>query len=343
MSEIRGQTVGGRHCPARYGCAKIKIWYLTRPRVRGGGCETTPEKEDGAMEHCPKCGKRLRLYQISQYCPYCGVNLVFANYEPQFQRDRRLAEMSAAHTRITLEKIKKAYLSGLPQKLKILFSLFPVIALFLPFGALTVDSPAYRSTLRFWAMDLFVNAFTGKQLFSSLRPLAGAGDFGTAVSLLRTVMLLFGIAAAAAVLLFLTELFCFMGNRLSGTLLIAFSVVSAFSYLGAVLFAFRLASVSAGTVLQTQLSFLWVPALLFILLPAAAAVWCLKRPPVTEISPEDALRCDYREKYRRGEIGLLEIPAPIAETETEIAEKQKLVAMAYHTGDTDSEGATDDE
>ena len=57
---------------------------------------------------CPKCGGEIPFYDLKPNCSHCGVNIMFANYEPQFQKDRRLAEMSGAHARVTIEKLKKA-------------------------------------------------------------------------------------------------------------------------------------------------------------------------------------------------------------------------------------------
>ena len=48
------------------------------------------------MADCPKCGTHVRVYQMSPYCKKCGVNLMFASFEGQFEKDRRIAEMSMA-------------------------------------------------------------------------------------------------------------------------------------------------------------------------------------------------------------------------------------------------------
>ena len=77
------------------------------------------KKEEVVMAVCPKCRKKLKIWHVSQYCPYCGTNIVFHSFETNFEKDKRIAEMSLANFRVKLEKAKKAYVSGWPQKLKI--------------------------------------------------------------------------------------------------------------------------------------------------------------------------------------------------------------------------------
>ena len=287
------------------------------------------------MAICPKCQKKLKIWHVSQYCPYCGTNIVFHSFETNFEKDKRVAEMSLANFRVKLEKAKKAYLSGWPQKLKIAACVLPLAGLFLPLGGMNVKMGWYEDSLWFWALDLVYNAFMGKGYFGAFATFGDAAVFGVAVTALRTAMLCCAVAAVCAVVILLTELFCFSGNKRTGAVITAFSLLG----IGATVaeYVFCRAAVNAapaGSVFSGYLNgpvFL-VPALLFAF-AGFAAVLCLKKPPVISVSEGDALRLSYREKLQKGEIDLLEIPSPIYESEADKAEKEKLIRGAYHMDD----------
>ena len=284
------------------------------------------------MAICPKCRKKLRVWHVSQYCPYCGTNVVFHSFETNFEKDKRLAEMSLADFRVKLEKAKKAYLSGWPQKLKIAACVLPLAGLFVPMGAVSADTALYSRTLRFWAMDLVYNGFTGENWFGKTAALSGSPVFGGAASALRSAMLCCAVMAVCAVVILLTELFCFAGNKRTGAVIIAFSALGAGaavaerSFCGA---AVKATAATGGALTGSVNPLFLVPVLLFAF-AAFAAVLCLKKPPVVSVSEGDALRLSYREKLQKGEIELLEIPSPIYESEEEKAEKEKLIRGAYH-------------
>ena len=274
------------------------------------------------MAVCPRCQKKLKLWHVSQYCPYCGTNIVFQSFEANFEKDRRLAEMSLAGFRVKMEKLKKAYLSGWPQKLKIAACVLPLAGLFAPLGGMNVKMGWYEDSLWFWALDLVYNAFMGKGYFGAFGSFGDAPVFGMAVTL-------------CAVGILLTELFCFAGNKRTGAVITAFSAVG----IGASVaeYVFCRAAVNAAPVGSVFAGYLngpvfLVPVLLFAF-AGVAAVLCLKKPPVITVSKGDALRLAYREKLRRGEIALTDIPAPIYESEEERKEKEKLIRGAYHMDD----------
>ena len=62
---------------------------------------------------------------------------------------------------------------------------------------------------------------------------------------------------------------------------------------------------------------------------AFAAIWAMKHPPVYEFKEGDEERDEYYKKYKKGEIELMDIPAPIHESEEERKEKEKLIRGAY--------------
>ncbi len=284
------------------------------------------------MAVCPKCQKKLKIWHVSQYCPYCGTNIVFHSFEANFEKDKRIAEMSLANFRVKLEKAKKAYVSGWPQKLKIAACVLPLAGLFVPMGSAAADTALYSKTFTFWVMDLVYNGFMGEGYYNKFAAFTGAPVFGAAASAMRGAMLCCAVMAVCAVVILLTELLCFTGNKRTAAVITAFSAVGAGAAIAQRVFcggAVRAAQTSGGALTGSVNVLFLVPVLLFAF-AAVMAVLCLKKPPVVTVSEGDALRLSYREKLQKGEIALMDIPSPIYESEEDKKEKEKLIRGAYH-------------
>lgn len=284
------------------------------------------------MAVCPKCSRHIKVWQMSPYCKGCGAHLMFASFEQQFEKDRREAEMSMAFFRYTLAKIKSAYISGRPQKFKIIAALFPVIALFLPLGNLTISTPVYSSSLTFNVIDMFIGPFFTNGLFGKLDALCAAPVFGEIASALKPLMLIYAVMAASAAVILLAELLSFTGNKKVCITTIVFSVTGIIAAVLTKLFSAPVADACAGvgTMAEASSSFLFIIAAALFVIPLVAAVWCLRCPPVCTFKEGDELRVEYRKKYKKGQIELLNIPSPIYESEEDKREKKKLISQAYN-------------
>lgn len=285
------------------------------------------------MAVCPKCDKKLRLWHISQYCPYCGTNIVFHSFQPQFEKDRRVAEMSIGSFRVKLEKLKKAYVSALPQKLKIAACILPLAGLFVPFGNLAISSAIYEKKLTFWVLDMVYNAFMGEGYFSTAGALASDPVFGGVCSALKSVMLCMAVMALAAVGILLSELLCFAGNKRTGAVITAFSAVGVIASVAAKICCAKVASCSTGGLITASSNFLFVIPVLLFAFAAFSAVWALKNPPVYVFKEGDELRDRFYKEYKKGDIDIMDIPAPIYESEEDRLEKEKLIKGAYQMND----------
>ncbi len=63
---------------------------------------------------CPKCSRKLSIFNIKQECPGCGCDLVYYDMENRLERDAEQAEKEFAKLDEFLSKIK----SKLPKKKK---------------------------------------------------------------------------------------------------------------------------------------------------------------------------------------------------------------------------------
>ena len=287
------------------------------------------------MADCPKCGKKIPVYQMSPYCKGCGVHLMFASFEGQFQKDRRIAEMSMAFFRYNMVKLKSNYISTKALKLRILAALVPVIALFIPLGSLSINTPLYSSQLSFNVLGLVFGPLFTNGLFGKLDVLASGPVFGAVAAELKTLILIYLVMAVSAVLILLLELLSFIGNKKVSILTIIFSVTGFVSAVltRALTTGLAAAADAAGSVVTVSFSIMFIVAALLFAVPAVTAVFTLKNPPVYNFREGDELRVDYRRKYKKGQIALLDIPAPIYESEEDKAERRRLISEAYNMGD----------
>ena len=255
---------------------------------------------------------------------------MFASFETQFQKDRRIAEMSMAYFRVMLMKLKSAYVSGKAQKLKIASVFFPLIALFIPFGSFAVSTPIYSSEIPFNITGLFIGPFLLNGLFGKIDALSLSPVFGDALASLKTLMLIFAVACACAVVILLIERICFIGNKKVQIITIIFSASGIISSLAAGIFALSMKASSQAGAVSVTASFLFVVSALLFAVPLVCSVFCLRNPPVYNFREGDELRVEYRRKYKKGQIELLDIPAPIYESEEDKKERQKLISEAYN-------------
>ena len=44
------------------------------------------------MDKCPKCGKKLTIFNIKQECPECGCDILYYDIDKRLEEDARQAE-----------------------------------------------------------------------------------------------------------------------------------------------------------------------------------------------------------------------------------------------------------
>lgn len=54
---------------------------------------------------CPKCGGKLRVFDLKPECPHCGCNLMYYNMEARLEADAEKAEAEWAKVDALLYKL----------------------------------------------------------------------------------------------------------------------------------------------------------------------------------------------------------------------------------------------
>ena len=79
------------------------------------------------MANCPKCGHKLKLTDLSQFCPACGVNMRFVGFEENFYREAKYAELSQANVKVKFNRFKAAFVGSKLTIVRLCFALLPVL------------------------------------------------------------------------------------------------------------------------------------------------------------------------------------------------------------------------
>lgn len=88
------------------------------------------------MAQCPKCGETLRLYQWRPECPHCGVNMVYYDSNGRLLKETEQAEIEHAKSQPRIDRLKAATIGSPQAIIRLILSVLPLGALFLPLGGL---------------------------------------------------------------------------------------------------------------------------------------------------------------------------------------------------------------
>ena len=84
------------------------------------------------MANCPKCGRKLHLYDWRPECPDCHVNMVYYKANEKLLADSEAAEIEHAKSQPGIDRAKAAFFGSPLAIIRIVVSLLPIGGLFLP-------------------------------------------------------------------------------------------------------------------------------------------------------------------------------------------------------------------
>lgn len=114
------------------------------------------------MAKCPKCGRRLTLFDWRPNCPGCGINLVYYGMEERLMDEADTAEAEHAKTQKHIDRLKASFVGSKLTIIRIVLSVLPIAALMLPLCSVTYSGPFIEQTTS------SINAISIYNLVSSL-------------------------------------------------------------------------------------------------------------------------------------------------------------------------------
>ena len=286
------------------------------------------------MAKCPKCGRKLRLTDLSQYCPGCGVNMRFVDFEENFYREAKVAELSQANMHVKVKRLKASFIGSKLVISRLVVMLLPLVSLLLPSGAFTIVMPFMRSETQFGALGIYGLA-TGADL-NYVMTMQGSAFAGAAFKALFAALAAYAAVALCAVLVFLTTVLCFISIKNMQKVIVGCAAAGIAACAAALVLIARLpAAVADAPMLEAHAGYgLILTAVLFVVVIVINALIQKKGIPVQYDEGMEE-RVAIFKKVKAGEIAIDDLPQPVVETaetrkiDEEIAKEEENYKKKY--------------
>ncbi len=266
------------------------------------------------MSNCPKCDKKLRITDISQFCPSCGVNMRFYNFEENFLREAKYAELSQAGLKVKIRNLKYSFSGSKLITAKLVVMLLPLLSLLIPSGNITISLPFVTSEAHFGILGI-INIVTGGSL-NYILEMCNSAVAGAEFSALRNALLGFVAVALLCVFCFIFSFFGFISIKNMqklATVTAGLGVVASVATL--VLIAVFNSATAESMILSSGFGIgLFVTVLMFIaVFVVNLLLWKKGIHPVYDEGVEERVRI-FKE-VKAGRINIDDLPQPVVETE----------------------------
>ena len=295
------------------------------------------------MAVCPKCQQKLGLFDWSQNCPHCGVNMRFHNFEENFYREAKTAELAAAKVSIKIKQLKGAFIGGVLPIVRLSVLLLPLLSVLVPVLRFSLLLPFAEKIYDLNGVGIY-NMFSDQTL-SYILSMAGDPFNGEVFRALRNVLFAEIGAAVLGLLVFLLTVLCFISIKKMSVILCAVSVLGMADAAAVLITALGFCSADAGIpepVLSGSMSFgAVVTFLMFAVVFVLNLLVAIKGVDI-EYGEGDLERAEIAKKIKSGELNIDDLPQPIVETsETRAIEEEirkqheKLANLPDNREDTD--------
>ncbi len=159
------------------------------------------------MANCPKCGRKLTLFDWRPNCPGCGVNLVYYGLEDKLLDEADAAEAEHAKLQKKIDRVKAAFAGTKLNIVRIVLSLLPVVALLIPLCEVSFKAPFMGEKTTAVNLIALIDVFSNLD-FDGLFAMLGSATLSTtfigyagallslALSLVFVLVSLFALIAA---------------------------------------------------------------------------------------------------------------------------------------------------
>ena len=298
------------------------------------------------MASCPNCGQKLKLTNLSQFCPVCGVNMRYVNFEENFYREAKYAELAQAQVRVKFRRFKGAFVGSRLTIIRLCAALLPILALLVPTGGFQIRLPFYESNIGFGLFGL-ISLFTGCDLGYVLG-MAGSGSFGDAFHWLRIALFSYLAVAVFAVIVLLATLLCFLSIKNMQKIISVLAGIGAAACIVSLVLIFIFAGKYDDTALVSGKSgFGMILSMIAFIAVIAVNMLLDKKGVPVEYGEGMEERARLYEELKAGKIDLDRLPQPVIETEEtrkideEIA-KEKEEYRKYHEKEATEHGESGD-
>ncbi len=266
------------------------------------------------MAKCPKCGYKLKIFNISQNCPKCKTNLRFYNFEEEFYKSAKLAEINQGAFHVKVRRLKASFTGSKLVISRFALCLLPLLTLLIPAGSFHFEMP-YKSVDFSIGLLGIINLFTGSDL-NFLISLQGSQFAGAEFGLVLSVVIASLLPALFAVLVILSTLLGFISIKNMQKVICTFSAFGIACSLATLVLMY----VNIGK-LSNALFFTGNAGVgLYAVVVGFAVVFVLnfilnKNGIPVEYDEGMLERAAIYKEYKAGKVKLEDLPQPVVETE----------------------------
>ena len=130
------------------------------------------------MAKCPKCGRKLTLFDWKPNCPDCGVNLVYYGMEERLLDEADAAEAEHAKLQKRIDRLKASFIGSKLTVARIILTLLPIATLLLPLCTITYSGPFIEEVTKNIGLIEHINVITSLDI-DALLTMVGSGIVGT--------------------------------------------------------------------------------------------------------------------------------------------------------------------
>lgn len=293
------------------------------------------------MANCPKCSKKLTVFDVSQFCPACGVNMRFYNFEENFIREAKYAELSQAGLKVKLRNLKYSFSGSKLITAKLIVMLLPLLSLLIPSGNINIAAPFIQFDAHFGILGV-VNIVTGGAL-NYLMQMGSSEIVGAAFSALLTALICYIVVALLAVFCFVFSLFGFASikNMQKITTIIA-GLGIVMSIVSMIMIGNFKSTAAESILVGGSIGFGLIATIVMFaaVLIVNLLLWKKGIHPVYDEGVEERVRI-FKE-VKAGRINIDDLPQPVVETEAtrkideEIAKEEAAFYAKFSEGGKDN-------
>ncbi len=153
------------------------------------------------MANCPNCGVHLKKTYWKPNCPNCNVNVFYHGMQERLENDVKTAEVSLNKMYAVLDRAKASYVGSKLAIARIVLSLIPIGALFLPLAKLSVNVPFVSKEFSINAITLYNSVSTMD--FGGLLEMFSSETLGLATILFALSIVFIALGAVASLVGFI--------------------------------------------------------------------------------------------------------------------------------------------
>ncbi len=261
------------------------------------------------MSTCPKCQKKLRIIDIGQNCPHCGVNMRFYDFDKKFTYEAKQAELSMANVHVQLRKFKTALIGSKLAVAHLALGFLPVVAMLLPVGKVTLDIPFAAQEFPVSALGIY-NIFSNGVLNFVLSMMSAPVN-GAAFTYAMVTLGVYAVAALCAVLTLLFSILSFISIKKMAKTVCVLNIIGVVAGVASTVLA---AGLPGQGMVTGSASFGVAAIAVFFAITFTVNLKIAKNGLPIEFEEGDWERYLIRKKVIKGELKLEDLPQPIVET-----------------------------